>query len=342
MADETEEQGPGPGTGSGNDPRQPFVAFHRPGILETGEGSLLEHTRSLVDVSLKPTVAQLDIGNGEAALIELGREGDDTKFSVLPPSDFDAYRKNPLYRRGTAELGSLDSLIEYTNRFKDSDSVVFADDERKSPSITTVLDYHPHGGPDAGARFGRHQARHMLPLSDEWRAWAELNGEAITMSNFARFLEDHIVDVMPPGMIELSEAQDKFVQTLGGTGRIADPAKLMELATGMRVFEEAEVTQATRIQTGESQLVVKNKHVDEQGVELIVPSMFVIAIPVFRHGEPYQLLVRLRYRKTGQGIVFVYELWRDDRVFDHAFDEAAQRLQDETSLLVLRGKRGDS
>jgi hypothetical protein len=73
---------------------------------------------------------------------------------------------------------------------------VFADDNRKAPSITAVLDYHKRGGPDdGGQRFGRHQARHLLPLSDEWKAWAELNGEAITMPNFARFLEDHIVDV---------------------------------------------------------------------------------------------------------------------------------------------------
>lgn len=314
-------------------------------IAETGEGSLLEQTRILAESALRPDLLRVEVANGvDGVPVELGRDSEgNTTLTVHGPDEFDAYRGKPLFRSGTALLGSLDSLIDYTNRFKGPCSVVFADDDRKTPSITTVFDYHSEGAANEGGQaFGRHQARHMLPLSDEWKAWADLNGEAITMPNFARFLEDHIVDVLPPGLIELSEAQQKFVSALGGNGRIADPAKLMELATGMRVFEEAEVEQATTLQSGEGQLVVRSRHTDGQGGTLIVPSMFVIAIPVFRHGEPYQLLARLRYRKTSGGIVFVYELWRDDGVFDHAFDEAAKRIREETSAVVFRGSRGDS
>lgn len=308
-------------------------------IGETGEGSLLEQTVALVDQRRRSDILKIDdIANLiEPARVELGPEGG---AEIIPAGDFDSYRSKPLYRDGTADLGSLDSLILFTKRYKGADSVVFADDNRTNPSIVSVLDYHP-SGPE-GAAFGRFGARHNLPLSDEWQAWAKWNGETITMPNFARFLEDHIVDVLPPGMVELSEEQQRFVDALGGDHRIADPAKLMELATGLRVFEDSEVSQATNLQSGEGQLILTNTHTDGAGGKLIIPSMFVIAVPVFRHGERYQIIVRLRYRRTSSGIVFIYELWRDDLVFDHAFNEASRRVDEETEVPVFRGTRGDS
>jgi hypothetical protein len=305
------------------DPRQDFgFGIHEIGV----HGSVLEQTRALVDETVKPTLGQVELRDGETAHVLLEHDG----FSVIDPDGFNDYRAKPLFYSGTAELGDLDSLIAYTNRHKDDCSVVFADDDRKAPTFTSVLDYHSAGGPASGGqRFGRHQARHALPLSDEWKAWADLNSEPITMPNFARFLEDHIIDVMPPGMIELSEAQEKFVAALGGSGRIADPAKLMELATGLRIYEEAQVSQATNLQSGEGELILTSTHSDGQGGKLLI-------------GELYQIVVRLRYRKTGAGIVFVYELWRDALVFDHAFNEAVQRVREETSLTVYRGTRGNS
>jgi hypothetical protein len=69
--------------------------------------------------------------------------------------------------------------------------------------------------------------------------------------------------------------------------------------------------------------------------------MFVIAVPVFQHGEPIRSS-SAALPQGGSGIVFIYELWRDDRVFDHAFDEALTRVREETSLTVYRGTRGNS
>jgi uncharacterized protein YfdQ (DUF2303 family) len=253
---------------------------------------------------------------------------------VINPGEFDAYRSIPLYREGIANLSDLKSFVEYTNTFKEDGSAVFADDERTAPSIVTVFDYHRPG--DGGQRFGRHRATHAMPLSDEWQAWHAYNGKSLTMQNFARFLEDHIVDVLPSGLIQLSAEQERFVDALGGVDRIAEPAKLMELATGLRIFEAGEVAQATNLQSGEGEIVMRSQHNDASGGKLVVPSMFVIAVPVFKSGPSYQIIVRLRYRKDG-GITFIYELWRDDLVFDHAFNEAVETVREGTSLATYRG-----
>jgi hypothetical protein len=180
-----------------------------PMARETGEGSLL---KIAIAAAEERTRSKLMLARGvqnavEDVAVELSPNGG---VSIIDADAFDSYRDKPLFVSGTAQLGDLASLILYANRHKDSDSVVFASDDRKAPAITAVLDYAKQGGPaDGGQRFGRHQATHLLPLSDEWKAWADLNGETITMPNFARFLEDHIIDVLPPGMIELSEAQEQ-------------------------------------------------------------------------------------------------------------------------------------
>lgn len=325
----------------GEMPRTEPYAGERKYVAETGEGSLLEHTVELVSARNRSEIDTFALEHGlEAAVAELSPNGG---VEIISPTAFDAYRSKPLYRSGTANLTSLKALTDYTNRYKGDETVAFASDDRANPSITTIFDYHAPGGPDAGGqRFGRHQAKFALPLSDEWKAWAELNGETITMQNFARFLEDHIVDVMPSGMIELSERQEKFVSALGGHDRIADPARLMEIATGLRIYENSQLSQATNLQSGEGELIFTSEHQNGQGGKLVVPSMFVIAIPVFRHGDPYQIIARLRYRKTSGGVVFVYELWRDDLVFDHAFGEALGTFEKDTGIAPFLGNRGNS
>ena len=58
---------------------------------------------------------------------------------------FDAARRFPLERKGTATFSRLDSFIGHVNRFKSTESALFAKDGMRDgavPSITAVLDYH--------------------------------------------------------------------------------------------------------------------------------------------------------------------------------------------------------
>lgn len=299
-----------------------------------GLGGLLHEARDLVDEQGKPDIVTIKTPEGVEAVGYLDHQG----LTILDPEQFDGWRAQPFALSGSVTIATLDSLIGYTDRHKDEGSVLFADDNRERPTITAVLDYHRKGSTQESARFSRHKATYPLPLSDEWKAWHELDKQSLSMADFARFLEDHIVDVMPVDMTAFSDEQDAFIRAVGGRSKIANPAKLMELATGLQVFEEGQVSQATKLQSGESQITVESRHVDGQGGELIIPSLFVIGIPVFRLGERYQIVVRLRYRKTGSGILFFYELWRDDRVFDHAFNEAVVKVADATGLPVFYGR----
>ena len=295
-----------------------------------------------------------------------GQDGQtDTQVLVLPDGQgglkaqsvktfVDEYRQNPERRKGSASLLTLDSLIDHINRFQDADSAVFADNSREAPSMTAIFDYHRrvnttdgngeiHFDPAARPRFGDHRGTYRFPLSHEWKEWANFDGETLSQGEFAEFLEDRIGDVeVPPEFSDAPDDEDEPTQrllqllvTLGGT--LASPGRLMELSRGLKVTAEEQVHQATNLSNGEAQIQYTHEHLDEQGQPLKVPNLFLINIPVFNSGDLFRIPVRLRYRVRGGQISWSYLLYRTDKVFDAAFDDAVDRVRDKTGLPVFVG-----
>lgn len=325
MAKQTTEDAP-----AGDDPRAELLTMPPSPDL----GPVIEQVRNLVErhYAPRPFVAADPI-SGALAPGYMDEDGP----HAIPATLFDDYLEAPRRRTGTAALTKIDSLIAHVNRFKDADSALFAIDDRTKPSIEAVLDYHPAGA-TSDPRFGKHRSRFDFPLSDEWQAWAKFDKEVFQMREFAEFLEDRIPDVldMIPDEDSLPEDLARFVNLCGGS--IASPNKLVELSRGLHVNENAAVTEAVNLGSGEGVISFRSEHTDAGGNRLNVPGLFLIGIPVFRHGPFYRLAARLRYRKTPGGIVFFYELWRADRAFDHAFGDACERVRVETELPLLFGK----
>lgn len=307
------------------------------GVHEIGvQGSVIEQTKKFLEENM--VVQPVDLtgpGVEDPVPAYLTGEG----VVVIGPEEFDKWATKPRFRKGTARLTDLSSFITHTNRYKDEHTLVFANDDRANPSLTAVLNYN-EAGATGEPRFGNHRSHFAFPLSDEWKAWKSMNAEPMQMSGFARFLEDHIIDVMPINLIDVSDddGTQRFVDTLGGLGRIADPAQLMSLASNLHINENSVVSQAQVLSSGEVKLDFQSSHdATQNGQSITMPTMFAIGIPVFKNGPAYRIFARLRYRKQGSALSFWYELWRDDRTFDKAFDESVARVQDETGLTVLMG-----
>lgn len=263
-------------------------------------------------------------------------------FNPIHESVFDNNRIEPKRIIDSAKLTDLKSFIAYTNRFKDQHSALFMDDERTAPSLTAVIDYHPEGGPDAPGRFGDHRARFNFPLSDQWKVWNDKNGEKMSMYEFATFLENHIVDVMGTEFVVIADSDEetkRFFSMMGGKAALAEPAKLLEVANNLTINEKSHVTSAQNLSSGEGVIEFKSEHetIGATGRKMTVPKMFAIGIPVFKNDAPYRIFARLRYRKGGEGIRFWYELWGNDRVFDHAIVEAGCKAATDTALPLFNG-----
>ncbi len=292
--------------------------------------TIIADARTLVEDYIKPALVTVkEPGTGVEAPAMLTAGG----LQAVPASAFDDYRANPARRKGTATLLDLTSLIAHVERFKDDDTLLFANDDRSSPSLVAVLDYH-RAGAEADPRFGQHRAKFAFPLSDEWKAWNGSNKKAMAMIEFAAFLEDRIIDVLDDPT-DLPEDMQRFVTAIGGN--IASPTKLMETAVGLKVHEKSNVGETVNLASGEGEISFVSTHTDGAGKPLKVPNLFLVGIPVFKNGPAYRIAVRLRYRKRDGGLTFWYELWRQEPVFDHAFGEALERVRTETGLSVLLG-----
>jgi len=252
---------------------------------------------------------------------------------VINPREFDGYRKLPTRREGSAGHTRLDSFIDHVNRFKGDNSAVFAVDNMAGPKLTAIYDYHP-AGYSSDAENMKHRATYSFPLSDEWKAWSSANGKPMPMMDFASFLEDHIVDVTTDK--PKSDAAKEFLAKTGGN--LASPSKLIEIARGLQVNEASTLREARNLSSGEAEVVFQSEHLDANGNKLTLPNAFMICIPVFARATVFdQILARFRYRKSGNGLVFWFDLWRPDLVFEHAFTEACEMVKKETTLPASGG-----
>tara|TARA_R100000808_G_scaffold17512_2_gene38677 strand:+ start:11022 stop:11990 length:969 start_codon:yes stop_codon:yes gene_type:complete len=314
-------------------------------VTETRVGEALHETAEFIaDHSYAKIDTITDPATREQLPVLLFPNG---SHQPLQPSDFDRVNGKPSARKGTARLRSLDSFIDFVNRFGDSDSAVFVIDEQSNPSMTAVLDYNradslvtdddASGSTAHGEyRFGEHRAVFQFPVSDEWNAWMAKDGEALTMAEFAQFLEERVLEVAEVDKVPESAA--RFVTMMGGEKNIADWSTLTALAKSLKVYENAVVSEATNLASGALSLSLNEEHETEVGgIKAEVPTMFFIDIPIFRDGVIYRLPVRLRWRKGRGSISFFYELWGHDRAFTDAMKEAVERVGNDTPAQTFYG-----
>lgn len=245
----------------------------------------------------------------------------------------DEYLQAPERRRGTARLTTLLSFVDHVNRFKDDDSVVFADLQNASaPKLIGVLNYNAKA--DGEPRFGDHRAEYAFPISDEWKAWTGKK-DAMALGDFAEFLEEHVGDIVDPATLTKDSVTLAEAKQLGIT--LATPQALMETSRGLTIHVKAGITNATRLSSGETQVDFKEEHQGADGKALVVPGGFAIAIPVFRLGTPYLLLVRLRYRVDGNKVLWFFAISKVAKSFETAITKVCLQAATDTALPLFYG-----
>jgi len=282
----------------------------------------------IVRRSIEPRVVKVDDGTGAREILL-------TPPGMTPTSArslLAEYRTAPERRKGLATLTDLGSFIEHTKRFSDSDSAVFVDRSSDAPKLLAVIDYH-RAGAEGAPRFGQHRGLYAFPLSDEWKAWTSQGGAPMSQEEFARFLEDHLADVAEPSTA--GETAKDFVARL--SCGFATPVALLGLSRGLEIRVGQRIKQATKLESGESSFAFEEHHTDGAGAPLKVPAAFLLVLPVFRNGAPYQIATRLRYRVNGGAVSWSFEMHRVQAILDHAIREATERVAKETGLPVFEG-----
>lgn len=125
---------------------------------------------------------------------------------------------------------------------------------------------------------------------------------------------------------------------MSGLGvRFADPAEMVELSRDLEIYSKEHVKQAGRLSSGEKEIRFTVEHLGADGRAVRVPDVFLINIPMFSGAQAVRVPVRLRYRKTGEKLLWLYDLYRLDRAFQQAYNEACDTVERETGLPLYHG-----
>lgn len=243
----------------------------------------------------------------------------------------ETYRTHPQRKSGTATVHTLDSFIDLVNRHKTASTAIFANSDWQKPSLTAVIDYHTIDSDEADNL--KHRIGYTFPLSEEWRAWVALNGKPLSQSEFAEFIEDHISDLSTPDEAEELDFQKKF------SFKVAFPTQLVELSRGLQVNADTRVKNVVNLQNGTAQIVFEEEHqtLDKQGNRIDVPGMFILSIPPFFGGETARIPVRLKYKKTPNGVVWFYQLYRPEFYVTEQVRRDLTRAAGDTDLPHFEG-----
>lgn len=259
----------------------------------------------------------------------------------------------PYRRKGTAKLTDLASLIAWANRFKGETSALFAKSDLNAPALTCIADYHAEGAVDVTntdgdptARHCHHRAVYDFPLSEEWKAWMKVSGEALDKDDMGEFIEEQAKDIMDPTPAvlkgETNDAnlpwENRLIETARQIeGRFGQLSQLLAMSRQFQVFETSDLKVVTNRDTGEAEVQFLNEHKDANGQKLNIPNLIIIAIPVFQGGAPYRMAVRFRYRKSGVSVKFILSVYNPEKVFEAAFNEAVAEATQETGLPTFMG-----
>jgi uncharacterized protein YfdQ (DUF2303 family) len=225
------------------------------------------------------------------------------------------------------------SFVQYVNRFKTEDSLIFALVTEASATLTAVLDYHKPKG--AKPDYCRHRATFKTLPTPEWAAWSNANRKPMDQVTFATWLEDNL---------------NLFVQPKDETGKpdktVPSGAELLELVQTLHGHQNARFNTQVRLQTG-AYSVNYEEDVDVKGSVcggvIALPPKIVGGFAIFQGGDAFQVPARLKVRVTERKMMLHFEtigvpqLIRDNLIGDDEHPGIVRKIATDTGIMPLLG-----
>lgn len=263
----------------------------------------VELITALANEAAEPKIVKIDtggLGDGLPKTVPVSFDRKTQQFESLR-SLIEEHRLAPARRKGTAKVDTLDSFVALIDRHKDANSVIFGRTSWPEPKLLAVLNYDRNG---VAARHGDHRIEYAFPLTEEFKAWVATNATPMDQAEFAAFLEEHAAELAAPMDGEKAEYERLFKETM------ATPSEVVALSRHLEVFVGAKAKQGIRLQTGERQVEFSEEHTNAKGEAIVIPGIFMVSVPAFVDGEAVRIPARLRYRISGGGIKWCYQLYR--------------------------------
>ena len=205
----------------------------------------------------------------------------------------------PQFIQQSVTLLDAGSFIDYVNRFKNEDTLIFAKVGADMATFTAILDYH---GPMIDDRYLPRRCKHIASFTTQptadWQTWLAANRKEMDQVQFATWIEDNI---------------RFFVKPEGKAGEnIPTGTDLLELVTTLEGKQDVRFTSGMRLQNGANELnyeedVQLSGSSGTKAGKIKIPQRIMAGIVPF-HGCPaYRLEARLKYRIASRKITFWFE-----------------------------------
>lgn len=232
---------------------------------------------------------------------------------VTPPNKAKVYK--PSFVSANVTLDNAASMIAYVNRFKNPDSVMFANID--ASEIVCTIDYH--GAPAAVghpfAELTAHLATLDLDYSEEWARWTGANEQMMKHVDFASFLEENAYDVSsPPG------------------------ADLLELVKDLQASEGVQFTSSIRMGDTASVSFQKDNDTTTKN-NMKLPVSFDIAIPVYFGESPVSVTCLMRRKIVGSSLQLGFKMLRLEWTRQREFARITGAVEAATQITTVYGKR---
>ncbi|MEN6533339.1 MAG: DUF2303 family protein [Bryobacteraceae bacterium] len=210
------------------------------------------------------------------------------------------------------------SFIDYVNRFKTGNTLIFANVTETGASFTAMLDYHG-AAPELKPAYCEHVAKFGAIPTPEWKIWLGANRKPMDQVTFATFLEDNMT---------------LFVQPAG--------ADLLELVRSLHGHRNARFNTALRLDNGaysvsyDEDIVVKGTNTTKSG-DMELPPTIKAGMAVFQGADAYEIPARLKTRVDDRRLVLFYETIALHQIIRESILLLVKQIADKTDLIPLLG-----
>lgn len=208
-------------------------------------------------------------------------------------------------------LQNADALVEYINRFKSADSLLFAD--VAISRIVAALDYHAA----SKAALVLHRATLDLPYSEEWKIWTGISSQMKPQLEFARFIEENAPDVKAP-----------------------DAGSLLEAVRDLQARRNVSFIKAVRTETDNESFEFNDNTEARTKGDLELPTKFLLNIPVYFGDPATEVYAFLRWKLDEGALTLGIKLHRAEHIRQAAFKLIVTGAVERTGVMAVFGKLG--
>lgn len=262
----------------------------------------LTDTQAIVDIAEKAAETEV-LPIGGTPMVAVIHAEDRTLNWV----DLDDYKPNPRRHQGTARFRSPDSFLAYLHQLGvhangawEGQVGYYADDRQLQ--VTAVL--NDDGGLPG---HGDYRAELVYELTDEWKAWAGVNGKFFPATQFAEHVEDWRHTITSP-----------------------DAGSIIDMVRAFKATQKVVYKDEISDRNGDRALTwTKETTAGTASGQLELPESFLLTMVPFIGGGDVTVEARFRYRLNDGGAVFGVALAQPTLILRNAFEDELASLADQ-------------